>query len=170
MSDGDVVAQGLANSGLHGAAAPNVAVEHDILVPPAAPNLEVIHTAAVIIAGGVTTGSVIAGEPVHFGTVPAHISVAPVVPPASIPALTASQAIQNAGAVLASMPVQRIFGTPNCVGDVEMIDGAQSAASALSIRSEFNKNWLSVVINYSKDRKYDGLSSVPQTQDQTTRS
>jgi hypothetical protein len=33
----------------------------------------------------------------------------------------------------------------------------------------FNRQWLAVATTYSKDRKYDGLSIVPQSQDQNTR-
>ena len=33
----------------------------------------------------------------------------------------------------------------------------------------WNKNWLNVVLSFAKDRKYDGLSLVPQTHDQKHR-
>ena len=33
----------------------------------------------------------------------------------------------------------------------------------------WNKQWLNVVLTFAKDRKYDGLSLVPQTHDQKTR-
>jgi hypothetical protein len=33
----------------------------------------------------------------------------------------------------------------------------------------WNKQWLNVVLSFAKDRKYDGLSLVPQTHDQETR-
>jgi hypothetical protein len=33
----------------------------------------------------------------------------------------------------------------------------------------WNKQWLTVVLSFAKDRKYDGLSLIPQTHDQKTR-
>ncbi len=35
--------------------------------------------------------------------------------------------------------------------------------------AHWNKNWLNVVLSFAKDRKYDGLSLVPQTHDQKHR-
>jgi hypothetical protein len=37
------------------------------------------------------------------------------------------------------------------------------------LRPSWNKQWLSVVLTYAKERKYEGLSLVPQTHDQKTR-
>jgi uncharacterized membrane protein YgcG len=54
-------------------------------------------------------------------------------------------------------------------GLVTPAEFAAGIMAARSVRPEYNKNWLNVVITYSKDRKYDGLSTVPQTQDQKTR-
>ena len=44
-----------------------------------------------------------------------------------------------------------------------------SAMEAPSGQPSWNKQWLNVVLTFEKDRKYDGLSLVPQTHDQKTR-
>jgi hypothetical protein len=49
--------------------------------------------------------------------------------------------------------------------DYDMHDGSAERP----VRHESNRQWLAVAITYSKDRKYDGLSIVPQSQDQKTR-
>jgi hypothetical protein len=56
-------------------------------------------------------------------------------------------------------------GIPPVIGDTSMHDGS----APMPVCHEFNRNWLSLAIAYSKDRKYDGLSSVPQNQDQKSR-
>jgi hypothetical protein len=73
---------------------------------------------------------------------------------------TAREAIISARARIAASAA-RI--PPVC--DVTMHDGS----AHMPVRHEFNRNWLSVAITYSKDRKYDGLSIVPQSQDQKSR-
>jgi hypothetical protein len=49
-------------------------------------------------------------------------------------------------------------------GDMDIGDGRMEVP-----RPSYNRQWLSVVLTYAKDRKYDGLSLVPQTHDQKTR-
>jgi hypothetical protein len=44
-----------------------------------------------------------------------------------------------------------------------------NGSAHMPARHSFGRNWLSLAITYSKDRKYDGLSHAPQNQDQKAR-
>ncbi len=88
------------------------------------------------------------------------------------------QAIIAAGAALAAatnaprMPRQNVTQSRR-PGSVSF--SAQSGDRELRFREprpvppSWNKNWLNVVLSFAKDRKYDGLSLVPQTHDQKHR-
>jgi hypothetical protein len=53
---------------------------------------------------------------------------------------------------------------PVTQADMDIGDGSMDGP-----RPSYNRQWLNVVITYAKDRKYDGLSLVPQGLDQKTR-
>jgi hypothetical protein len=87
---------------------------------------------------------------------PAH-SVAGVAP-------TAREAIQSAGARIAASAEKNPPVPPEF--DVPM---HEAGPSRVPVRHDFNRGCLSTAIAYSKERKYDGLSIVPHSQDQKSR-
>jgi hypothetical protein len=76
---------------------------------------------------------------------------------------TARQAIQSAGVRIAVSAERNHPVIPDC--DVTMHEGSFPRL----VRHEFNRQWLATGNAYSKDMKFDGLSIVPQSQDQKSR-
>jgi hypothetical protein len=147
MADDDAMSEGMAGLGLAGdggAAEPDVS-DTPVEVPPVN-----THTAANPNADGIAAGSLGVGEsiPTPFA-VPAVYRIAP----------TAREAITSGGARIAASAARILHG------DVVMHDGS----APMPVRHEFNRNWLSLAIAYIKDRKYDGLSSVPHNHDHKSR-
>jgi hypothetical protein len=76
--------------------------------------------------------------------------------------------IRAVGERLAELNAARAASTPR--GDhVTFVDMDTGDGRTEVPRPSWNKQWLSVVLTYAKERKYDGLSLVPQTHDQKTR-
>jgi hypothetical protein len=143
MAD-DAMSAGMA--GLELVSGADGAVPLDV-VPPAIVPPVITDAAAHAIAAGMAVGSMAVGEPTLAPSiVPAVSSIAP----------TAREALASAGARIAASAAR----IPT-VCDVIMHDGS----AHMPVRHDFNRNWLSLAITYSKDRKYDGLSIVPQSDD-----
>jgi anti-sigma factor ChrR (cupin superfamily) len=146
MADDEAMSVGMASLELAGGAG---GAEPDgdvplVVVPPV-----IMHAAAHPIAADMAAGFEAVGESILAPSLDTAVSsIAP----------TAREAIISARARIAASAA-RI--PPVC--DVTMHDGS----AHMPVRHEFN--WLSVTITYSKDRKYDGLSIVPQSQDQKSR-
>ena len=88
------------------------------------------------------------------------------VPVPSIPiAPTASEAVRSAGVRVAASASRNRPADPE--DDVPMYEAGTSLFPVP--RLAFNRGWLTTAIAFSKDRKYDGISVVPQKQDQKTR-
>jgi hypothetical protein len=76
---------------------------------------------------------------------------------------TSRKAIRAVGARVAALSAERVASAARVTPvtpEVDMLDGGAEVP-----RPSFNRQWLNVVIAYAKDRKYDGLSIVPQTLD-----
>jgi hypothetical protein len=80
---------------------------------------------------------------------------------------TSREAIRAVGARVAALTAEHASSAARVtlvISEVDMHDG-----SAEVPRPSFNRQGLNVVIAHAKDRKYDGLSIVPQTLYQKTR-
>jgi hypothetical protein len=140
MTDDDVVSAGMA--GLELARGIDSAVPVDVIPP-----VGVLHVLTDAAAHPIVVGSMAVGESHRAPSIVAAISsVAP----------TAREVIIFAGARIAASAARIPPG-----GDVLTHDGS----AHMPARHSFNRNWLSLAITYSMDRKYDGLSLAPQSED-----
>ncbi len=138
--DASIAAMEMANLALATAAA-------DAAILPAVPGVD----AAVATPPVVSQHLPAVGEPFVVPELP----VAP----------TASAAIHAAGLRVAASAARIPAASP--VTNVLMHEAGTSSGTVG--RHEFNRQWHSNANSYSKERKYDGLSLLPQKQDQKTR-
>ncbi len=86
-------------------------------------------------------------------------------PPIVIDGQNAREVIRAVGERLAEVNAAHVASTLR--GDhVTFVDMDTGDGRTEVPRPSWNKKWLSVVLTYAKERKYDGLSLVPQTHDQ----
>jgi hypothetical protein len=136
MTYDDVVSAGMAGLELAGGAEDAMPVD---VIPPVGVSPVVTDAAAHPSA----VGSMAVGK----------LSCAPsIVAAVSIVAPPAREVIISDGARIPVIAAR----IPPC-GDVLMHDGS----AHMPARHSFNRNWLSLAITFSKDRKYDGLSLAP---------
>jgi hypothetical protein len=88
--------------------------------------------------------------------------------PVVINGQTSREAIRAVGARVTALNTERAASVAR-MDPVTQVDMDIGDGSVEVPRPSYNRQWLSVVLTYAKDRKYDGLSLVPQSLDQKTR-